>query len=192
MGSRQRWWVWRAIGRNPLVRGADRLEAWAMILAAVCLVLVIPHAVTVGQNVHDEILRTAEIQAKTRTPTQATVTDVTPPIADEGAGVVTITWTANGAPHTGAIQRGPTTKVGDTIDVWVDQTGRRVPAPISAASAGTYAGAAAVSAWLGTLLLCGMALVAVRALLDRRRLRTWSAELRVLLDHGDGRTKWHH
>ncbi|WKG05118.1 hypothetical protein [Mycolicibacterium sp. HK-90] len=194
MSSRRRWWVLRALGRNPLVRRADRFEAWAMILAAVILVAVIPHAVDVGQNTYDTVLRTAETQAQTRTQVEATVVaDTTPaPMTEDRSAVVDITWTANGSSHTGAVQSSRLHEVGDTIPIWVDQTGRRVPAPLSADSAGSYAAAATVAAWLGTVVLCVMALVAIRALLDRRRARTWSAELRVLLDHGDGRTKWHH
>lgn len=192
--SRRRWWVLRALGRNPLVRGADRLEAWAVILAAVVAVCVIPQAIDVGQNTYDTVVRTAETQAQTRTQVEATVVaDTTPtPMTEDRSSIVDITWTANGSSHTGSVQSSRLYEVGDTIPIWVDQTGRRVPAPISADSAGSYAAAAAVAAWLGAAVLCGLVLVAIRAVLDRRRARSWSAELRVLLDRGDGRTKWHH
>ncbi|WP_441961215.1 Rv1733c family protein [Mycolicibacterium houstonense] len=192
--SRRRWWVLRALGRNPLVRGADRLEAWAVILAAVVAVSVIPQAIDVGQNTYDTVVRTAETQAQTRTQVEATVVaDTTPtPMTEDRSSIVDITWTANDSSHTGSVQSSRLYEVGDTIPIWVDQTGRRVPAPISADSAGSYAAAAAVAAWLGAAVLCGLVLVAIRAVLDRRRARSWSAELRVLLDRGDGRTKWHH
>ncbi|OMC32673.1 hypothetical protein A5740_12560 [Mycobacterium sp. GA-1841] len=193
--NRRRWWVLRALGRNPLVRRTDRLEAWTMVLAVVFVVLIIPNAVTVGESVHAHTLRTAETQAQTRTAVQATVVDDTPstPMPDEGtAAVATITWTANGAPHTGAIRPTRSLNAGDTVPIWVDQTGRRVRAPLSPSSAGTYGVAAAVSVWLGAAVLCGLVIAALRVLLDRLRIRTWAAELRVLLDRGDGRTKWHH
>lgn len=166
-----------------------------MVLAVVFVVLIIPNAVTVGESVHAHTLRTAETQAQTRTAVQATVVDDTPstPMPDEGtAAVATITWTANGAPHTGAIRPTRSLNAGDTVPIWVDQTGRRVRAPLSPSSAGTYGVAAAVSVWLGAAVLCGLVIAALRVLLDRLRIRTWAAELRVLLDRGDGRTKWHH
>ncbi|OBG85625.1 hypothetical protein A5699_23845 [Mycobacterium sp. E802] len=193
--NRRRWWVLRALGRNPLVRRSDRFEAWAMVLVAIFVVLVIPHAVTVGENVYAHTLRTAEIQAQTRKPVQATVVDDTPATAmpDEGTtATATVTWTANGTPHTGAVRPTRSLKAGDTVPIWVDENGRRVSAPLSPSSAGTYAIAAAVSVWLGTAVLCGLAIAGLRALLDRLRIRTWAAELRVLLDRGDGRTRWHH
>ncbi|MUL81110.1 MULTISPECIES: hypothetical protein [unclassified Mycolicibacterium] len=193
--SRRRWWVLRALSRNPLVRGIDRLEAWAMVLALVFAALVIPHAINVGQNIYGETLRTAEIQAQTRTQVDATVvTDTNPkkPNAPDATAVVTLTWTANGTPHTGVVRPGRSIKVGDTIPIWVDRAGRRVPPPMSPDSAGTYAAATGAFVWLGAVMLCGLVLAALRALLDRLRFHTWSAELRVLLDRGDGRTKWHH
>lgn len=191
---RRRWWVLRALGRNPLVRRADRLEAWALLLAVVAAVLVIPHAINVSQNVYAETLRVADVQAHTRTQIDATVVDATPtsPTADGSVPVVDVTWTVNGVSHTGAVRPSRSTHAGDIIPIWVDQSGRRVPPPLSPDSAGTYAAATGVSVWLGVVLLCGLALAALRALLDRRRFHTWSAELRMLLDRGDGRTKWHH
>lgn len=164
-----------------------------MVFAAILSLAVIPHAIDVGHDVYAQTLHTAEIQARTRTPVQATVvSDATTPTADNVAPVVSISWTVNGTSHTGVVRPARSNKVGDTVGIWVDETGRRVPPPMSTTSVGTYATAAAVAVWLGATTLFSLALVAARKLLDRRRFRTWSAELRLLLDRGDGRTKWHH
>lgn len=189
--SRRRWWVLRALGKNPLVRRTDRFEALAVVLAIVVSVLVIPHVIGFGEEVHADQLREATVQAQTRQPIQATVvSDSESNVEGASVRVVGISWTTNGEKHTGALR--PTGKVhaGDQVQIWVDGQGRRVPPPISATTAKAYATGAAIALWAGIALLCGLAVALTRKVLDHQRAHAWSDELHLLLDRGDGRTKW--
>ncbi|KWX26088.1 membrane protein [Mycolicibacterium wolinskyi] len=189
--SRRRWWVLRALGRNPLVRRFDRIEAMAVVLATVFAVLVIPYAVSVGEDVYGESLRSAREQAQTRIPTQATVVSDSAPAADNAAvSIVSVKWTAAGSEHTGVIRPSQPVSEGDQVQIWVDGKGRRVPPPTSPATATGYGTAAALGIWLSAVALGAMAVAATRKVLNRYRLNAWSDELHVLLDRGDGRTKW--
>ncbi|MGV0741505.1 Rv1733c family protein [Mycolicibacterium sp. XJ870] len=189
----RRWWVLRALGKNPLVRPADRVEALTVVVAMAAIVLVIPFAIGVGVDVYGNSLRAAADQAQTRVPIKATVTEDPIPVADETGGtIVDIKWTAAGTQHTGVIRPSHSVSKGDQVDVWVDAQGRRVPPPISPSTATAYGASTAAAVWLGTVVLCGIVIAAARRLLNRFRAQAWSAELHVLLDRGDGRTKWPH
>ncbi|MGV9801687.1 Rv1733c family protein [Mycobacterium sp. NPDC003449] len=186
-----RWWVLRALGGNPLVRRIDRTEAIAVLLAIAVAVLVIPSAVGIGEDAYGANRRTAIEQEHTRTPAQATVVSNSEPTVD-GAPVsmVKVKWTYAGSERTGMIGPSRSVRAGDHVQIWLDQQGRRVPAPISESTAAAYAIGAAVAAWLGTVVLCVLAIAGMRRLLNHYRFQAWSSDLRELLDSGDGRTKW--
>ncbi|MBU8818412.1 Rv1733c family protein [Mycolicibacterium goodii] len=189
--SRRRWWVLRALGKNPLVRRTDRIEALAVVLAIVVSVLVIPYVISFGEEVHAGQLREAAVQAQTRHPVQATVvSDSESNVEGANVRIVGITWTVNGEKHTGALR--PTGKVepGDQVQIWIDGKGQRVPPPISATTARAYATGSSVALWAAITVLCGLVALLTRKVLDQHRAHAWSDELYLLLNHGDGRTKW--
>ncbi|MDV3130110.1 hypothetical protein M1247_34765 [Mycobacterium sp. 21AC1] len=173
------------------MRRADRVEALTVVLMMIAAVLIIPFAAGVGDDLHAEALRTAEAQAKTRIPVQATATaDSETTLEAPSPSIVNVQWTAAGSVHTGAVRPPGPVKSGDHVQIWIDDQGRRVPPPISASSAAAYGNGAAVATWLGAALVGVLAIAATRRLANRYRYRVWSSELQVLLDRGDGRTKW--
>lgn len=189
--SRRRWWVLRALGKNPLVRRTDRIEALAVVLTIVVSVLVIPYVISFGDEVHADQLREATVQAQTRHQVDATVVnDSQSNVEGANVRIVGIKWTVNGEEHTGALR--PTGKVqpGDKVQIWVDAKGQRVPPPISPTTARAYATGSAVALWAAITVLCGLLAALTRKVLDHQRAHAWSDELHLLLDHGDGRTKW--
>lgn len=156
-------------------------------------VLVIPFAVGVGDDLRASALRTAEEQAKTRFPVQATATaDSETTLEAPSPSVANVQWTAGGSVHTGVVRPPRPVKAGDHIQVWIDEQGRRVPPPISASSAAAYGNGAAIATWLAAAVVGVMTIAATRTLMNRYRYRVWSTELQMLLDRGDGRTKWPH
>ncbi|AKS35494.1 hypothetical protein [Mycolicibacterium goodii] len=189
--SRRRWWVLRALGKNPLVRRTDRIEALAVVFAIVVSVLVIPFVISFSDEVHAGQLREAATQAQTRKQIPATVVnDSESDVEGANVRIVGITWTINGEKHTGALR--PTSKVqpGDQVQIWVDPKGQRVPPPISPTTARAYATGSAVALWAAITVLCGLLAALTRKVLDHQRAHAWSDELYLLLNHGDGRTKW--
>ena len=66
----------RLLGRDPLVRTTDRIEALVFVLAIVVSLLTIPIAAAVGTAVHDSNRRAYAEQAHNRHAVTATVTDV--------------------------------------------------------------------------------------------------------------------
>ena len=66
----------RLLGRDPLVRTTDRIEALVLVLAVVVSLLAIPIAAAVGTAVYDSRRQAYAEQAHTRHTVAATVTDV--------------------------------------------------------------------------------------------------------------------
>ncbi|GAA2777033.1 hypothetical protein [Mycolicibacterium pallens] len=52
-------WLQRLIGRNPIVRGSDRLEAGALVVVLIVALLALPLAGAVGTAVFDARTHTA-------------------------------------------------------------------------------------------------------------------------------------
>ena len=69
----------RLLGRDPLVRTTDRIEALVLVLAVVVSLLAAPIAAAIGTAVYDTSRRTYAEQAHTRHTVAATVTDVALP-----------------------------------------------------------------------------------------------------------------
>lgn len=193
-----RCWILRAVGRNPLVRTSDRVEALMLILVFATALVVTPVAGALGTAVHDTHARAYAEQSRDRHLVTAMVTDKpgATVIEDaigtsEQARVVArapVRWRVDGVDHTEMLRVDPEAKVGDRVDIWVDGSGHRVAAPIPTSQAGIDALMVGAASWLG--LMAGMASLSalVRAGLMRRRDIGWDRELRMLADNGGGRT----
>ena len=70
--ERFRWYV-HALGFNPLIRTADRLEALAVLAALVTALIAIPAAAQAGTLVYESAVHTADEQAHDRHAVQALV-----------------------------------------------------------------------------------------------------------------------
>jgi hypothetical protein len=138
----------RLLGRDPLVRTTDRIEALVLVLTVVVSVLAAPIAAAVGTEVHDSRRHVYAEQAHTRHSVAATVTDV--PASQQVLRTSTITvparWSAAGAEHTGAVKAQSTAKTGDRIEIWVDNKGAQVPVPTPTSRAALEAVTGALAA----------------------------------------------
>ncbi|MGP4004091.1 Rv1733c family protein [Streptomyces sp. 8N706] len=175
-------WRWR---RNPLRRRTDVAEAWAALLAAVCIALGAPTVgVTVGSAVQDTLLRWVHEQQQERHLVTATVVRRIPhpPIdpdpetssARDAHHRVVAAWTApDGTARSGPAITPRATTPGDRFRVWTDARGRLVPRPLDRTTANSHAalagGGAAVAA--AGLVEAGRRLVVWR--LMHRRYGQW-------------------
>ena len=126
-------------------------------------------------------------QADTRHTVAATVTDVpATQIVRTGTPTVAARWTAAGAEHTGAVQAQSTTKPGDPIEIWVDNTGAQVPAPTPTTRAAVEAATGALAIWIIVAAFAATLFTATRAACDRIRFTGWQHDLDSLVGNGDG------
>jgi hypothetical protein len=132
----------RVAGRLPR-RGVDRLEdAATWLLMSLALTTLIVSAV-VGVLVHATNMDAARVQAAERTAVDATALGDSPLLPtpdgfDPGmlAVEVPVRWTGpDGIVHVADAPVSGSTANGQPVSIWLDRTGRPVPAPASAADA---------------------------------------------------------
>jgi hypothetical protein len=161
---------------NPLRRRSDRVEACSRIAALLLWIAAIPLAVRVGVAVHDGLAA----QAATATSWQAVVlSDPVCPTWREAClpNTATAGWTtAHHVDHT-AVTRVPLgARRGSHFTLWTDGAGRPTTPPASPTIRWTDGLVAAAGVLLGALAVLGLALLALRRALDRRRYRAWDLE----------------
>jgi beta-lactamase regulating signal transducer with metallopeptidase domain len=177
----------RLLGRDPLVRTTDRIEALVFVLAVVVSLLAAPISAAVGTAVYDSSRHIYAEQAHTRHTVTATVTDVpASQILRSGTTTVSARWIAGGAAHTGAVKTQSTTKTGDTIEIWVDNTGAQVPAPTPTSRAAAEAAMGALVMWICVAAIAATLFTATRAVCDRIRFTQWQHDLDNLVGNDDG------
>jgi beta-lactamase regulating signal transducer with metallopeptidase domain len=177
----------RLLGRDPLVRTTDRIEALVFVLAVVVSLLAAPITAAVGTAVYDSSRHIYAEQAHTRHTVTATVTDVPDSqIVRTGTTTVSARWTAGGAEHTDTVETQSTTKTGDTIEIWVDNTGAQVPAPTPTSRAAAEAALGALVIWICVAAIAATLFTGTRAVCDRIRFTRWQHDLDLLVGNGDG------
>jgi hypothetical protein len=180
----------RLLGRDPLVRAIDRIEALVFVLAVVVSLLAAPIAAAVGTAVYDSSRRVYAEQTHSRQTVTATVTDVpaSQQILRTGTTTVPARWTAAGTEHTGAVKAQSTTKSGDPIEIWVDNEGAQVPAPSPTTRAAVEAVTGALVIWISVAAAATTLFTVTRAVCDRIRSTRWQHDLDNLVGNGDGHT----
>lgn len=178
----------RLRGRDPLVRRIDRIEALVLVLAVAVSLLAIPIAAAVGTAVHDSSRRAYAERAHNRHSVTATVTDVpaSQQILRTGTITVPARWTAAGTEHTGTVKAQLTTKTGDPIEIWVDDTGAQALAPTSTTRAAVEAVMSVLAIWISVAAIAATLSTLTRAVCDRIRSAGWQQELDSLVGNGDG------
>jgi hypothetical protein len=178
----------RLLGRDPLVRTTDRIEALVLALAVVVSLLAAPIAATVGTAVYDSNRHLYAEQVHTRHTVTATVTDV--PVSQQVLRTETTTvsarWTAVGTDHTGAVKAPSTVEVGDPIEIWVDDNGAQVPAPTPTTGAAVEVVTGAVVIWISVAAIAAALFTVIRAVCDRIRFAGWQHDLDAMVGNGDG------
>ncbi|ORC00598.1 hypothetical protein B1T48_03790 [Mycobacterium persicum] len=183
------WRLARLVGRNPLLRRTDRLEALLLLVVLVASLLLIPAAAIVGAEVLDARDHQYAAQAQVRHPVTATVTGATHDPNSEGI-VVHVRWAAAAGERTGSFRHSAPLNVGQRVEIWVDRDGNLVRPPTPR----WHAGVDAVVTSVLILLTCGaaMSLVvgSVRSRLDRARDAAWERDLSCLQDDGGRRNRY--
>ena len=175
----------RLLGRDPLVRTTDRIQALVLVLAVVVSLLAAPIAAAV---VYDSSRHIYAEQAHTRHTVTATVTDV--PVSQQilrtGTTTVSARWTAAGTEHTGTVKTQSTAKTGDPVEIWVDNTGAQVPAPTPTSRAAVEAATGALVIWICVAAIAATVFTVTRAVCDRIHFTRWQHDFEHLVGDGDG------
>lgn len=186
--SRTRWFL-RALGRSPLLRTSDRMEALAILMVFVVALLAIPFASQAGDNTYDARMRIIDEQMRTRHSVEAVA------VANSGAatpgrynrpGPVRAEWREGTEVRSEMINSPVAIRKGDTLTVWLDTTGKVVPPPETPQVASSIAAGRTWTVWLGAVGLTVVLACAARWTLDRARARSWERELLLLTHNDDG------
>jgi hypothetical protein len=172
------------LGRSPLRRRTDRLEALISVaLLAVFLIGAPLAGASLGQWVHQGGLREQRAQQSWhQTPAVLLATAPAVPsteirLAWQNTVPVPARWLGpGGQPRSGDVSVPADSKAGHTVQIWVDSSGRVTGPPLIGAELTRRVVGAEVLAplALGIVLLC--LACAVRWVLNRRRLRDWEAD----------------
>ena len=185
------WWVLRAAGRNPLVRGSDRLELLIVALGILVVVVAAACAGALGTAVHDARSRVYIAQAQTRHTVVAEAIDdstIVLGVHDNTTTSVDARWQVDGTEHTASVTVDRAVKTGDPVRIWVDRDGNRVDAPTPTSQAGVDAVLVAYAAWQTVVLAAAALIWWGRSRLDRRRDSAWERDIRCLIHDNGGRT----
>lgn len=177
MTVRKRWlWRWR---RNSLSRRSDRVEAWAVLVTWVFVLLA---GVFAGQAAAGAVRDGLAARRVQTSPVRAVLAEdaakrpqATP--YTDGAVWAKVRWTAaDGSTRTGLATVGAGSRAGSATIVWTDRTGELVPKPATAAEARLQASLVGTLAGLGAAggVLAGGWLV--RGRLERQRMQAWDRE----------------
>ena len=180
----------RLLGRDPLIRTSDRIEALALVLAVVISLIAVPIAAAVGTEIHDSRRLVYAEQIHTHHTVTATITADNSAQEDWPINTVTVTarWSVNGSEHTDEAKATSTAKTGDPIEIWVDQNGAQTPVPTPTAFAAVEAVTGAFIIWMCVAAAAATLFYITRAMCHRVRLTGWQHDLDRLVGHGDGHT----
>ena len=178
IGLGRTWWT-RLVGRNPLVRRGDRIEAWASALAVLIIALATPVAGAVGTSVHGARAQHYADEAKGRHQVVA--------IAMDDAAAVTLPgrvefkvraiWNGAGRAHDEVIEWPGQAKSGERTAIWVDNQGGHAKPPPPPGSAASDAVGVALSVWLAVIATVVGAVSMIRRRLNRGRYIQWEREI---------------
>ena len=172
---------------DPLRRHPDRLEALLAVGLLLLLVVTIPLSVWLGGAARDQQSALAEQQARDHRQTVATtVEDATSqPLASDSVPVsidsAPARWVVDERPHRGDVPVDAEAPAGTEVTIWVDADGDLAAPPITDTAVATAGVMVGLFTWTSVALVATTAFLGVRALLDRRRRRQWSADIRAFL-----------
>ena len=172
------WPPLRVLSRNPLVRASDRIEAAAITLAVLMVIVAAAWAGALGTMVHDSSAHRYAQEARTRHPVLATA------MADSAPSLV-----SPSLDHTAELPSDNSAKANDPLPIWVDDHGDRVPPPSPASRAVTDAVSVAVVTWMTAVLAVAVAWGFIRVRVARMRDAQWGRDIRCLVG---GRTNGSH
>lgn len=181
-------WYLRALGRNPLVRLSDRIEAFSVLAVAAIALMAIPLAMQLHHQTYTERMHAVTEQAQTRHSVQATVVRGSTgfPTDFDSAASVTVQWADGNKVRTEQIISPATVETGAPLTIWLDTDNKVVSAPLQPLDAELSALGIAWVGWTTIVLFGGIGAMGVRRGLDRLRVRAWDREIRLLTYNDDG------
>lgn len=181
-------WYLRALGRNPLVRVSDRLEAFAVVGVLVLALIAIPVSAHAGNQTYDSRMQMAAEQAQTRHTVEAVVVEGSTgmPADFDSAAYVQVEWREGTMTRTAQVVSPETVKAGAALTIWLDESGKVVSAPLTPVDAKVSALGVAWTIWITAVVFSILAALIVRRGLDRARARAWERELLLLAHNDDG------
>jgi multisubunit Na+/H+ antiporter MnhG subunit len=189
-----RGWFTRLFGRNPLVRASDRIEALALVLGIVLVVLTAPIAGAVGTAVYTSRSAVYEQQVRSRHTVVATVlADSTSTVRPYSVSFdLRARWQDRGVQHETVLGWDRPAKAGDRLSIWVNDKGDYAGPPTRAKRAASDAIVVGALLWLSVITVVAAAIGLTRFRLDRRRHAEWDRGLRGLVGDDGGRTSSEH
>ncbi|MGX7726203.1 Rv1733c family protein [Rhodococcus sp. 5G237] len=177
-----RWWRLRPWSANPLMRGIDRVEAVAVVLLVGLMLLLVPVAGVVGTVSYAQFSERSHQQMAEGRQVPAVVLDDDPddvsvpdPLAESSPHFdsVLARWEYDGVEYIGRVGLEGRGRTGETVRIWVDETGDYMPVPRTGTENAVAAlGAALVILVLGTVA-CALTLFGVHVEMNRQRLSRW-------------------
>jgi hypothetical protein len=169
------------LGRNPLRRRVDRLEALFLLTAVLAALLVIPAAAAFGSTIRNRAEHSAAEERAEVRPVQARTQENTAEAVPSSFGVTTTTvrvrwFDTSGSAHEDNAHVLIGTKAGTELTIWLDRAGVMARAPRPPADSIVLGVAAGVTmpllAWPLLLVLFRFA----RRPLEDRRAQAWACE----------------
>ena len=127
-------WTARALGRSPLTRVADCVQAWAVVIAFVMLVAAVFPASAVGQLGYEAHSQAVAADATSRHPVDATALGVSK--ADSSGSesptttfMVNVRWSAQNTTHESVARVDGPVKAGDRVQIWMTDQGNVTTPP---------------------------------------------------------------
>lgn len=178
-------WMRCLVGKNPLVRGSDRVEAMAVLVAVLVSLLSVPVVGAVATATNDSLTRHYAVERATRHQVTATVTEdsLLAPLSYERPFLTPVRWTFDGAERTAKI-RTHRMRAGAQTSIWVDAKGEPTSAPLPDDAAATEAVVTGFGLWFAAVGVSSAAFTVLRLRLNRSRAAAWDRALEDLVDNG--------
>jgi hypothetical protein len=181
-------WHLRALGFNPLVRASDRLEALTVLAVLVTALFAIPVGTQAATQVYDAGVRTANEQARSRHFVEAVAVEgsASMPADFDSPAYVRAQWHEGTRLRTERVITPATVKAGESLKLWLDDTGKVVAAPLTTDDAKLSALGVAGTVWVVIVVCSALVAFVIRRGLDLLRDRAWERELHLLAHNDDG------
>lgn len=179
-------WLVHALGfsPNPLRRRVDRIAAAVTVLLLITALAAVPAGMVVGSGLHTDLSAKAEHDAATSRQVEGTL--LTPPEVHVPAAEAyahaqldasaRVQWSTEAGSRSATLQVPDTAEPGDTIRLWADERGDRVPAPASSGDVVLSAVLGGVFVLLLTQLTCAGLIVATQYLARLQGQRAWARQ----------------
>jgi len=182
----QELWLFRAVrgarpDRNPLRRRTDHLETCLLAGLFVAAAAGAPFAAqAAGHAWHADATRTQQAQLAARHEVTAVLAQSAGPIGEYtlSSQVPTLaSWkSAGGTLRAGDVPALPGSPSGTVVNVWTNANGYLVSPPLTVTQVADQANAARVAAVGGIIVGYMASTLAIRQLLNRRRMAAWDAD----------------